>query len=180
MRTICNAEEAWKLLNGIFCIYKPAGLSVYKVREVLIGNIVRDLNLMNVRPPRDYVKIEGSVASGKALTISTVPNYADHMLVTGPRYQPQDVRLTWITFLGWSVSGVLVMAVNRGNRLLFKYRESKHLHSFELKGKFGLATDNFMVDGRIVEKATYDHINEWKINKVLAAVQASHQAQMFK
>ncbi|XP_076352186.1 pseudouridylate synthase TRUB2, mitochondrial [Tachypleus tridentatus] len=180
MRTICKAEEAWKLLNGIFCIYKPAGLSIYKVREILVGNIVRDLNSMNVRPPRDYVKIEGSVASGKGLIVSTIPNYADHMLVTGPRYQPQDVRLTWITFLGRSVSGVVVMAVNRGNRLVFKYRDCKHLRRFELKGKFGLATDSFMEDGRIIENATYDHINQWKIDQVLAAMQASHQAEMFK
>lgn len=34
-----NAEEVFKGLNGIFCVYKPAGESRLKTKQTLLRNI---------------------------------------------------------------------------------------------------------------------------------------------
>ncbi|KAH7931921.1 hypothetical protein HPB51_029603 [Rhipicephalus microplus] len=76
------------MLRGIFCVYKPANISCAAVRQTLIGNLCRGRNLalrclwqgiadiifilsqmtslgylneMEVRPPTDFVSIEGGV-----------------------------------------------------------------------------------------------------------------------
>ncbi|GBN82879.1 hypothetical protein AVEN_165928-1 [Araneus ventricosus] len=107
MKIINYAPEAWKYLNGIFCIYKPSKVVTVHSRHSIALNLCQDLNEMEKRPPRDRVLLNGSVSSGKPFSVELVPNYADHELVTGPRYQTQDIRLRWICHLGKNTSGVL-------------------------------------------------------------------------
>lgn len=63
------------------------------------------MNEMDVRPPENYVSIEGNPL--KNLTVVVRPNYADHPLVVGPRYQEQDLPVSWSNYLGYNTSGVL-------------------------------------------------------------------------
>lgn len=150
------------------------------MRKIIIGNLCRDLNEMEVRPPTDFIKIEGSVTSGKPLTVRAVQNLADHPLVVGPRYQPQDVRMTWATEVGKVVSGVVVMSVNGNHRKLMQFKEANHLRTYELRGEFGRASDTLRPYGRIVEKATYDHVTVGKLERLLSSIQAAHQVEAFK
>lgn len=60
---------------------------------------------MECRPPIKYVSIEGDPRT--KLKVQVNDSYADNPLVTGPRYQPQDIRCTWSSFLSKNTSGVL-------------------------------------------------------------------------
>lgn len=59
---------------------------------------------MKPRPVSKFVAIEGPPED---LAVVIRPDYSDHPLVVGPRYQPEDIRLSWATMLGKRTSGVL-------------------------------------------------------------------------
>jgi hypothetical protein len=59
------------------------------------------------RPPTRHVFIEGNPST--SLSVRVAPSFADHPLVVGPKYQPEDVRCTWGAPLGRNVSGVFGM-----------------------------------------------------------------------
>ncbi|CAL1288058.1 unnamed protein product [Larinioides sclopetarius] len=180
MKTIYYAPEAWKYLNGIFCIYKPSKVITNHSRNAIALNLCRDLNEMEKRPPRDRVLLNGSVSSGKPFSVELVPNYADHELVTGPRYQTQDIRLRWICLLGKNTSGVLLMGINDGCKQILTLESSNFLRKYEVKGKFGCASDTYMVDGKIKERSTYSHIKQGALDTFLASIQSCSQALSFR
>jgi len=66
-----------------------------------------DLCELQCRPPRNHVFIQGNPSS--SLIVHVAPSFADHPLVVGPKYQPEDIRCTWGAPLGKNVSGVLGM-----------------------------------------------------------------------
>ncbi|CAN7993604.1 unnamed protein product [Ixodes hexagonus] len=180
LQPVTYAPRAFELLRGFFCIYKPANMSVHGVRKIIIGNLCRDLNELEVRPPTDFVKIEGSLASGEKLTVTTVPNLADHPLVVGPRYQAKDIKLTWVNDVGKYPSGVVVMGVNAHHGKLLKLRHSNQLRTYELCGEFGKASDTLTPDSKIVERATYGHITIAKVERLLSSIQSTYQVEAFK
>lgn len=59
---------------------------------------------METRPVEKYVKIEG--ATNRQLSVTVDNNYADHPLVAGARYHPNDIRCTWSIYHGKNTSGV--------------------------------------------------------------------------
>jgi hypothetical protein len=66
-----------------------------------------DLCELESRPPTSHVFIEGNPST--SLSVHVAPSFADHPLVVGPRYQPEDFRCTWGAPLGQNVSGVFGM-----------------------------------------------------------------------
>jgi hypothetical protein len=66
-----------------------------------------DLCELESRPPTKHVFIEGNPST--SLSVHVAPSFADHPLVVGPRYQPEDFRCTWGAPLGKNVSGVFGM-----------------------------------------------------------------------
>lgn len=127
---IPEAPVVWGALKGLVCVYKPAEVSVKKLRTILINKVCQgkhkhtyileaiscinvnkmsmnylDMNTLEVRPPIAHVAIEGS--SSRQLTVSVKPSLADHPLVVGPRYQEQDLPVSWSNYLGFNTSGVL-------------------------------------------------------------------------
>ncbi|XP_043504685.1 mitochondrial mRNA pseudouridine synthase Trub2 [Polistes fuscatus] len=174
----CKASIGWNSLNGIFVIYKPALIHFLSVRETIIKNICKDLNKMNVRPPTDYVVIEGNTNENMNVTVR--PNYADDPLVVGPRYQERDITFSTANLLKPDTCGVLICGINHGNSLIHKIRESKPARCYRLKGILGQATDNQFKTGKIVEKSTYEHVKRFHIDKICASMQSSHQKKMFE
>lgn len=67
--------------------------------------MILDLNAMKVRPPK-RLQIDAGDGSGRSL-VRTEPDLADHVLVVGDRYQPQDFKATPAIRLGSFTSGVL-------------------------------------------------------------------------
>lgn len=127
---IPEAPVVWGALKGLVCVYKPAEVSVKKLRAILINKVCQgkhtihifwkrfhvlnvnkmsmnylDMNTLEVRPPIAHVAIEGSTS--KQLSVSVKPSLADHPLVVGPRYQEQDLPVSWSNYLGFNTSGVL-------------------------------------------------------------------------
>lgn len=66
---------------------------------------ISDLNSMNQRPPTPYVQI-GS-GENNEYSVSVVENIADHVLVAGPAYEPDQIKLVPVNPLGWHTSGVM-------------------------------------------------------------------------
>lgn len=137
-----------------------------------------DLNSMNVRPPKQHVCIKGDTT--KRMRVITHPSYADHPLVVGPRYQPQDFKLVCANYLGTDVSGLMLCGINKGTKWIDKLKNSKSPTSYKVKGILGQATDNYFKTGKIVEKSTYKYIKRKDIDRICAAIQAGHQKKMFE
>ncbi|KFM59458.1 putative tRNA pseudouridine synthase 2, partial [Stegodyphus mimosarum] len=180
MNTLNYAPDVWKCLNGIFCIYKPANLPTIHVRNTLKIVLCRDLNEMEKRLPNDLVHLKGTIASGKAFEVELIPNYADHELVSGARYQVQDIRIKCLSWMGRNASGVMPMAINDGCKNVVDFQARKFLSKYEIKGRFGMATDTFMADGKVRERSTFTHIRQAAIDRLLASIQASNQALAYQ
>lgn len=60
---------------------------------------------MDVRPPADRVSLIGNPS--ERMTVLVEPDLADHPLVVGPRYQIDDLKCSWSSYLGRKTSGVL-------------------------------------------------------------------------
>ncbi|XP_011302400.1 probable tRNA pseudouridine synthase 2 [Fopius arisanus] len=173
-----NAEEIYRSLNGVFAIYKPASNSLSQVRMTLLTHICRDLNGLDVRPPENYVHIEGDTT--KKMTVSVEPSYADHPLIVGPRYQPTDFKMSWAHQISTDMSGIMLVGINKGTRMVSKIKQSNPMRFFKVKGILGQATDNYFITGRIREKSTWKHIKRINIDRVCSSIQFSHQRRMFE
>lgn len=60
---------------------------------------------MECRPPEKRVVIEGNDTT-QPLSVRIDTNYADHPLVVGPRYLPDDLKCINTSWLGKNTSGV--------------------------------------------------------------------------
>jgi hypothetical protein len=67
--------------------------------------IILDLNAMKVRPPKRR-QIDAGDGTGRSL-VRTETDLADHVLVVGDRYQPNDFKATPVVRMGSFTSGVL-------------------------------------------------------------------------
>lgn len=74
------------------------------VRRYIRCVVISDLNATDGRSIENRVVISGDTT--KKLKVNLEPNYADHELVVGPRYQREDFKCIWTTNLGTRVSGV--------------------------------------------------------------------------
>lgn len=68
--------------------------------------MILDLNAMKVRPPKRRM-IEASSGDGVGKCLVSHQDLADHVLVVGDRYQPQDFKATPVIRLGSFTSGLL-------------------------------------------------------------------------
>ncbi|XP_041370713.1 mitochondrial mRNA pseudouridine synthase Trub2-like [Gigantopelta aegis] len=185
------APAVYRNLNGILCVYKPSGLPVHKVTEIIQANIVRDLNAL---PCYKYERLVRNVntdpvtaAATTSLsmpTVTTQPTVQDelseHRLVLGPRYIPSDITMRHIHGLSRHTSGVLVYGVGRGCQYIEHIAQAKYLRVYHVKGRFGWATENFSPKGRIIERTSFRHITKPKLDKVCASAQAGHTKNMFE
>lgn len=111
----------------------------------------------------------------KSLTLSTasVPVLSKHPLVTGPEFQ--HIRVGVGHRLDAFSSGVLVLGVGNGNKTLNDLYRTRVTRDYTLEGEFGTATDDFSHKGRVVERSTYDHITQDKLERVLAMLEGVNQ-----
>ena len=191
------APYAFQLLNGCFCVYKPQIWGFDRLRKVILNKLatgksdcklmelkllmfcILDLNQLDVRPPKEKVFIEGSVSDSQ-LTIETKPSYCDHPLVVGPRYQPQDFSFSLVNHPGYFATGLVIGTIGRKAFLARNIRNAGYLRVYEVKGKLGLMTDNFMETGKIIEKSTFKHVTLFKMNKILTKFQSYQQSIMYR
>ncbi|XP_071450423.1 pseudouridylate synthase TRUB2, mitochondrial-like [Hetaerina americana] len=181
MVVIEEAAVAFRVLSGLFCVYKPAGLDKYVTRKRIISNLSSDLCELKCRPPTKHVFIEGDPE--KALTVTVGPSYADMPEVVGPRYLPKDIICQWATHIGKRTSGVFVFGVGKGGiRSALKFDESRPLRVYHVSARLGQATDTCFISpfSKVIEKASYKAVRRTGIDRILAALQANHQQQAFQ
>ncbi|CAG9783376.1 unnamed protein product [Diatraea saccharalis] len=173
-----NAAAAFKALNGLICVYKPACVPIQQIQHTILTNLCRDLNVLPDRPHEKRVEIVGP--TNAPMTVKLVPNYADNPLVCGPRYIKEDFRCSWATHLGLFTSGVLLLGINQGTKLTYLINTARLTRAYKIHGQLGKATDTYFWNGKTVEKSTYGHVTREKIDKVVAHMQAAHQKTMFE
>ncbi|XP_058451893.1 pseudouridylate synthase TRUB2, mitochondrial [Malaya genurostris] len=173
-----EAPVVWKYLNGIVNVYKPAGLTVQQVRHTIIGNLCRDLNQLQVRPPLQRITIEAT--SDENFLVRRTEDYADNVLVVGPRYQTEDIKIRMSANHGRLTSGVMLIGINKGLNLAYRIQRNRPIRVYRITGFLGKATDSHFGDSRVIAKATVKHIGSDKISRLLASFQASHQRKMFE
>lgn len=174
------APAVYRTLNGVFCVYKPLGFSMKAACVSLQVKLARELNAMKTRPVRDRVLIhEENLHTGLPVT-TVVPDLSDHPLVLGPRYLHSDFSVNYVHGLDKHSTGVVVMAIGEGCKYLRNIARSRYIRTYHVKGQLGIATQDYMPTGRIIQRMTYDHVTHGKIDRVVAAMQASHQKYMFE
>nr|XP_029729526.1 mitochondrial mRNA pseudouridine synthase Trub2-like [Aedes albopictus] len=175
---IKDAPTVWNYLNGVVNVYKPAGLTVQQVRHTIIGNLCRDLNQLKVRPPLQRITIESG--SDSKYLVRRKEDLSDNVLVVGPRYQTEDIRMRMSANHGRLTSGVLVVGINQGLSMAYRIQQNRPLRVYRVTGFLGKATETHFGDSRVIGRATVEHIGSEKINRLLASLQASHQKKMFE
>lgn len=108
-----------------------------------------------------------------ALTATSVPTLTNHRLVCGPAFTSLKIGVGHR--LDAQASGVLVLGVGHGRRLLTDMYNAHLTKDYTVRGLLGKATDDFHEDGRLVEKTTFDHVTREKLDRILAVIQGSHQ-----
>ncbi|XP_055611826.1 pseudouridylate synthase TRUB2, mitochondrial [Uranotaenia lowii] len=183
-----DAPTVWKYLNGVVNIYKPSGLTVHQIRHTIIGNLCRDLNDLEVRPslqrvtiePTPAIKTEGVSDTTSRYIVKRTEDLSDNVLVCGPRYQTEDVKIRMSANHGRLTSGVLVVGINKGTDIAFQVQKNRPLRVYRVTGFLGKATESHFGFSRVTAKATCKHIGSDKIGRLLASLQASHQRKMFE
>ncbi|XP_074502300.1 pseudouridylate synthase TRUB2, mitochondrial [Sebastes fasciatus] len=173
------AIRVFRRLEGLFCVYKPPGVHWKLVRDGVEANLLKGLNATPSQPLPQEVRFlahpvsETEAPKGLTLSASSVPVLSKHPLVTGPEFQRIKVGVGHR--LDAFSSGVLVLAVGNGNKTLNDLYRTRVTRDYTLEGEFGTATDDFSHTGRVVERSTYGHITQDKLDRVLAMLQGANQ-----
>ncbi|XP_051931459.1 mitochondrial mRNA pseudouridine synthase TRUB2 [Hippocampus zosterae] len=171
------AVRLFRRLEGLFCVYKPPGVHWKLVRDTIETKLLKGLDALPTLPLPEQTRFltppGGDTQTPKGLLAVCVPVLSKHPLVTGPEFQ--HLRVGVGHHLDTFSSGVMVLGVGNGNRALNDLYNMKVTRDYTLEGEFGTATDNFSHMGRVVERSTYDHITQDKLERVLAMLQGANQ-----
>lgn len=179
------AHKAWASLNGLFAVYKPAGLSPPRVKHIIQTTLLEELNALQQRPQKTLVKIVPETDSRLAATNSGAlkaieePTFTDHPLVRGPKYN--NIRVSTVSLgLDTKSCGVMVLAIRDGTKLVDQYHGAKLPKQYTVRGRFGVATDTHDSEGKIWQKTTYDHITMEKLDRITSNIHRSYQREMIR
>jgi len=186
---LTKSRDAWGLLRGIACVYKPSEYLQGRLMVMLRHRLMEELNSMERVVERDdgMLQLDGGsrdiVAGGNTVGGDMVAgqsvDYSVHPLVLGPGYTPEDIQILPVNKLAEDVSGVVVVGVNSGLHQAKKLQSAKLLNTFEVRGEWGRATSTGWATGKTRYCHTWKHLigRPWLVDQCLASVQASHQAR---
>ncbi|XP_036426823.1 mitochondrial mRNA pseudouridine synthase TRUB2 [Colossoma macropomum] len=174
-----QAARLLRKLDGLFAVYKPPGVHWKLVRDTVETNLLKAVNSSLPPAPRFQVQFQllssGESSSSRELTVAAtrLPVLADHPLVTGPQFH--KIRVGVGHRLDAFSSGVLVLGLGNGNTALESLYKSHVTRAYTLEGEFGMATDDFTHTGQVIERTTYGHVTQDKLERVLAMIQGANQ-----
>ncbi|XP_069839241.1 pseudouridylate synthase TRUB2, mitochondrial [Dendropsophus ebraccatus] len=176
-----SSSSAFRMLHGIFAVYKPPGMKWKSIRDTVEMKLLQELNSLQQPPPRQkilFLPQNTDNSSGGELTkvVTSVPVLADHVLVKGPRFTYLKVGVGHK--LDTKSSGVFVLGIGNGNKLLTDMYEKHYTKDYTVSGMFGKATDDFSDVGKVIEKTTYKHITRERLEQVLAMLQGANRKAM--
>ncbi|TKS71352.1 putative tRNA pseudouridine synthase 2 [Collichthys lucidus] len=172
------ARMFWRL-EGLFCVYKPPGVHWKLVRDNIETTLLKGLNAAPSGALPEEVRFlsdpdsDREATKGLTLSAASVPVLSKHPLVTGPEFQ--HIKVGVGHRLDASSSGVLVLAVGNSNKILNNFSRTRVTRDYTLEGEFGTATDDFSYRGKVVERSTYGHVTQDKLDRVLAMLQGANQ-----
>lgn len=190
-----TSNSIWKSLRGVICVYKPAEVSVRRLRETLINKIITELNQLDARIEYpDKIAIgdatPNNIITGKtedntlidlnSFSLSRQLDLRHHPRIAGPKFNSEALAVTWSNFLGWNTSGVLVFGFKSGTQAAKFVRENLPTRCYQLKCKLGQTTDNGLANGKVVARSTWSFIRPFHMDRILSAMQAAHQKKMFE
>ncbi|XP_060106728.1 pseudouridylate synthase TRUB2, mitochondrial isoform X1 [Heteronotia binoei] len=170
-------------LHGLFAVYKPPGTPWKLVRDTVETKLLSELNSLERPPPRQQIRFLPAMVEGKdgkelTLTVTQLPMLADHPLVSGPVFT--HLRVGAGHRLDKQSSGVFVLGVGGGNKLLDEVYHAHLSRTYTVRGLFGKATDDFSDTGKLIEKTTFDHITGEKLERILAVIQGSNHKALLQ
>jgi len=183
------SRDAWRLLRGVTCLYKPPGYPAGKLINLIKYKLGKDLNRMERKVERDESKLHltggrGDIipSSGGGVVLGHCGDYSVHSSVLGPAYDPDDIRCMYVNKLSDRASGVLLVGVNEGvggNTEARALRNAKLLTTFHINGEWGRATSNGWATGKTRKCHTWRHLvgRPWLVDQCLSNIQASHQSR---
>eukprot|EP00090_Calanus_glacialis_P007477 TRINITY_DN15907_c0_g1_i1.p1 TRINITY_DN15907_c0_g1~~TRINITY_DN15907_c0_g1_i1.p1 ORF type:complete len:351 (-),score=129.59 TRINITY_DN15907_c0_g1_i1:41-1093(-) len=186
---LTHSRDAWRLLNGLVCLYKPAGYPGVSLTNMLKHRLVDDLNSMERSVEREDRRLEleggggevvvSDVSGGDVVAGGQGLDYSVHPLVLGPGYTAEDIQVNTVNKLANDVSGVLLVGLNEGGRQARGLKSGKVLNTFHVHGEWGRATSSGWVGGKTRYCHTWRHLagRPWLVDQCLASVQAAHQAR---
>lgn len=175
---VYDAVTAFRYLNGIINVFKPAEKKTNHVRKAILHNLCRDLNNLEVRPPRQIEMLEPGGDQGPI--VRKIADLSDDILAVGPRYQMKDIKCAPVAKLGFHTSGVLLLGINRGLRQSSKIYMNRPVRVYHVKGCLGTATETHFYDSRITVKSKFNHVYPDKLSGMVSSLQASHQRKMYE
>ncbi|KAG5869616.1 hypothetical protein JTB14_031794 [Gonioctena quinquepunctata] len=183
-----DSSLLWNALRGIICVYKPAESSVRNLRKTIISKICTDLSELDIKLRYTPETLAIGDTSRQLTAVETkpiviqddLPDLSVHPNVVGPKYLDEDLALSWSNYLGWNTSGVLIFGLRRGTQVAKYIRENRPTRAYRINGVLGLATDNGFKSGKPVERSTWKFIKQQHMDRILSAMQASHQKKMFE
>jgi len=176
-----TAKEFYHKIHGVLCIYKEQGTTVETIKMQLKRNLLLHLESLEQRPLRQLVKICEENVGTNLPVVTTVPDLSDHPLVLGPRYVEEDLAdLQEHVPLSEESSGVQLFSLGRyGMGLMEKFTKASPLRIYHVTGKLGIATNNFLDSGTLVERANHIHMTQRRLHRLVHAYQAAYRHKMF-
>ncbi|GAU96444.1 hypothetical protein RvY_07889 [Ramazzottius varieornatus] len=184
MAVLEKAAEAWRLLNGVFCVYKPAGITFNSIRFRIANKLTDELNAMQREDVPPLVKIlpPSPEDDSAEFRVTTVPDLRRHPLVVGPGYTKEDFYIRHTTGFLKEMAGVTVVSIGSGSprRIFEAITDRNPVCTYHIDGKFGLRTDDYLETGRVLEKTSFDFVTRTRLQKFLSFYQARYQKLIYQ
>jgi len=197
--TLTHSADAWRLLSGLVCLYKPAGYSGGKLVQMLKYNLIDELNRMQrIVQSEGRQELEGGsgqkhmqlAGGGSQVAVrkgggdieangSACVDYSVHPRVLGPGYCVDDLHVRSVNKLSEAVSGVQVIGLQRGgSSLVGRMQRERVFTTLHVRGEWGRATSTGWAGGKTRMCKGWRHLDgrPWLVDQCLATVEASHQA----
>ena len=195
---LTHSNEAWKLLRGLVCLYKPPGYPASSLYGMLKNRITQDLNCMertvysdeNLLPDPEEFGLEAEqsrlvVTTGDTEIVSsqTIRDYSTHPAVLGHGFHHQDHKVYGVNILGDKSSGVCLVGLNDGGVSLAKaVKRARLMSTYHVRGEFGRATRTGWSDGKTVMCQGWKYVRRRThlLEQLLINISSAHQSRAWE
>jgi len=151
LTTVTLAKDAWKLLRGLSCIYKPSDTEYETIFSKFTEKITNDLNSMKQSDVDDRHDGRNQLVPSQS--------YANHPLVLGPGFEPEDLTVEPININSYRMSGLTLINVNdEASTAKWRTLTETLPSTYRVTFRFGKSTDTLFTDGKTTELSTTRHL----------------------
>ena len=191
---LTHSSEAWKLLRGLVCLYKPPGYPASSLYGMLKNRITQDLNCMerevhsdeNLLDPGEFGLEPQVLMSSQGTEIVSshqIQDYSTHPLVLGHGFHHSDHKVYGVNILGDKSSGVCLVGLNDGGVSLARaVKRARLMSTYHIKGEFGRATRTGWYDGKTAKCEGWKYIRKRThlLEQLLVNISSAHQSRVWE